>query len=129
MNNLNSVLIEGHLARDPELSYTATGKPVCRLRIGSNRSFKKDDEYQQEASFFDITVWGKQAEACSEYLEKGRGVRIVGRLKEDRWQDQEGNNRSKVQVVAEHVEFMPKPNSGEGDNEQEAEQKEESLTA
>jgi single-strand DNA-binding protein len=114
MNNLNSVLIEGHLAKDPELSYTSTGRPVGRLRIGCNRSFKKDDEYQQEASFFDITVWGRQAEVCSEHLEKGRGVRVVGRLKEDRWQDQEGNNRSKVQIVAEHVEFMPKP-AAEGD--------------
>ena len=121
MNNLNSVLIEGNLTNDPELSYTSTGKPVAKLRIGSNRSYKKDDEYQQESSFFDITVWGKQAEACAEFLEKGRGVRIVGRLKEDRWQDQEGNNRSKVQIVAEHVEFMPKPNKGDTDQEQEQE--------
>ncbi len=129
MNNLNSVLIEGNLTKDPELSYTSTGKPVVKLRIGSNRSYKKDDEYQQEASFFDITVWGKQAEACAEFLEKGRGVRIVGRLKEDRWQDQEGNNRSKVQIVAEHVEFMPKPNKGDTDQEQEQEREQEPISA
>ena len=109
MNNLNSVLVEGHLSRDPELAYTPKGQPTCRLRIGCNRSYKQDDQYQQEVSFFDISVWGKMAESCSEQLEKGRGIRVVGRLKEDRWQDQEGNNRSKILVVAEHVEPMPKP--------------------
>ena len=96
MNNLNSVLIEGNLTKDPELSYTPNGKAVSTLRIATNRYFKQDDEYQEEASFFDVTVWAKQAEACAEYLKKGRGVRVVGRLKQDRWQDPEGNNRSQA---------------------------------
>ena len=107
MNSLNSVLIEGNLTRDPELSYTPKGTPVCRLSLGSNRFFKQEDEYQKEVSFFDVTVWGRQAEVCGEYLEKGRGVRVVGRLKQDRWQDSAGNNRSRVLIVGEHVEFMP----------------------
>ena len=114
MNNLNSVLIEGNLTKDPELSYTPNGKAVSTLRIATNRYFKQDDEYQEEASFFDVTVWAKQAEACAEYLKKGRGVRVVGRLKQDRWQDPEGNNRSKVHIVAEHVEFKPKPKESDG---------------
>lgn len=107
MNNLNSVLVEGNLVRDPELSYTNRGTPVCKFSVACNRYYKQDDELQQEVSFFDITVWSRQAEVCGEYLHKGRGVRIVGRLKQDRWQDASGNNRSRVLIIAEHVEFKP----------------------
>jgi single-strand DNA-binding protein len=107
MNSLNSVLIEGNLTRDPALSQTPKGTPVCSFGVASNRYFKMDSELQQEVSFFEIEAWAKQAEACNEHLSKGRGVRVVGRLKQDRWQDQEGNPRSKVKIVAEHVEFKP----------------------
>lgn len=113
MNNLNSVLIEGNLTKDPELAYTPKGTPVCRFSIATNRFYKQEEEYQKEVSYFDVTVWAKQAEVCSEYLNKGRGVRVVGRLKQDRWQNQEGDNRSKVLIVAEHVEFRPMKKSAE----------------
>lgn len=107
MNNLNSVLLEGNLTRDPELRYTAKGTAVCRLSIACNRSYKQADQRQEEVSFFDVTTWSRLAEICAEYLVKGRGVRVVGRLKQDRWEDDAGQRRSKVQVVAEHVEFKP----------------------
>ena len=109
MNSLNSVLLEGNLTRDPELKYTPKGTAVCSFSIASNRYFKQEEEYQQEVSYFDVTSWSHLAEVCSEYLKKGRGVRVVGRLKQDRWNDPEGNGRSKVYVVAEHVEFKPRP--------------------
>ena len=71
-----------------------------------------------------METWAKLAEVCAEQLEKGRGVRVVGRLKQDRWQDQEGNPRSKVKIVAEHVEFKPvfakKDDTSEDDTEDEA---------
>jgi single-strand DNA-binding protein len=107
MNSLNSILVEGNLTRDPELKSTPKGTPVCSFSVASNRFYKQDEEYQKEVSFFDVETWAKLAESCAEYLEKGRGVRVVGRLKQDRWQDQEGNPRSKVKIVAEHVEFKP----------------------
>ncbi len=107
LNNLNSILLEGNLVRDPELSYTAAGKPVCTFTVASNRFYKQGEETQKEVSYFDVTTWAKLAEACGEYLAKGRGVRVVGRLKQDRWQDPEGKTRSKVHIVAEHVEFKP----------------------
>ena len=107
MNSLNSILVEGNLTRDPELKATPKGTPVCSFSVASNRFYKQDQEYQKEVSFFDVETWAKLAESCAEYLEKGRGVRVVGRLKQDRWQDQEGNPRSKVKIVAEHVEFKP----------------------
>ena len=107
MNNLNSVLLEGNLCRDPDLRVTPKGTPVCTLVVASNRSYKVEDERQEEVSFIETTAWGKLATVCADYLKKGRGVRVVGRLKQDRWQDPEGNARSKVLIVAEHVEFQP----------------------
>ncbi len=107
LNNLNSVLIEGNLVRDPELKYTPKGAAVCSFALASNRYFKQDEETQKEVSYFDITTWARLAEVCGEYLKKGRGVRVVGRLKQDRWTSPEGQARSKVEIVAEHVEFKP----------------------
>ena len=108
MNNLNSILLEGNLVADPELRYTPKGAAVCSFRVACNRFYKQEEELQKEVSYFNITAWNRQAEVCNEYLTKGRGVRVVGRLKQDRWEDTEGKTRSKVHIVAEHVEFKPK---------------------
>jgi single-strand DNA-binding protein len=116
MNNLNSILLEGNLVADPELRYTPNGAAVCSFRIACNRYFKQEEEMQQEVSYFEITTWNRLAEVCNEYLAKGRGVRVVGRLKQDRWQDQEGKTRAKVHIVAEHVEFKPKFKAGEAED-------------
>ena len=115
MNNLNSVLIEGNLVRDPELKYTQKGAAVCSFALASNRFFKQDEETQKEVSFFEVTTWSRLAEVCGEYLKKGRGVRVVGRLKQDRWTSPEGQGRSKVIIVAEHVEFKPQLKGKDGD--------------
>jgi len=105
MNDLNSVLIEGNLTRDPTVAATPKGTPVCNFSVASNRYYYVDKEKQEEVSFFDVEAWSKLAERCGGELTKGRGVRVVGRLKQDRWQDKEGNPRSRTKVVAEHVEF------------------------
>ena len=115
MNNLNSILIEGNLVRDPELKYTPKGVAVCTFALASNRFFKQDEETQKEVSYFDITTWSRLAEVCGEYLKKGRGVRVVGRLKQDRWTDADGKVRSKILIVAEHVEFKPQLKGKDGD--------------
>ena len=115
MNNLNSILLEGNLVRDPELAYTPKGTPVCTFSVATHRYFKQDEEYQEETSYFDVTVWNRLAEVCGEYLTKGRGVRVVGRLKQDRWENGEGKTRSKVHIIAEHVEFKPKLKEGGGE--------------
>ena len=107
MNNLNSILIEGNLVKDPELSYTPKGTAVCKFTVACNRAFKQDDQLQKEVSFFDVSTWTRLAEVCGEYLKKGRGVRVVGRLKQDRWTDTDGKPHSRVLIVAEHVEFKP----------------------
>lgn len=107
MNNLNSVLIEGNLTQDPELTYTPKGTPTCCFSLACTRFYKQDDEHQKEVSYFDVTVWNRQAEVCNECLRKDRGVRVVGRLKGDRITDKNGNSKSKVYIIAEHVEFKP----------------------
>lgn len=107
MNSLNSILLEGNLTRDPQLNTTRSGVSVCNFSVASNRYYKKSGENQSEVSFFDVESWAKLAENCNEYLKKGRGVRVVGRLKQDRWIDNEGKPQQKVKIVAEHVEFKP----------------------
>ncbi len=115
MNSLNSILIEGNLTRDPLLNETPKGTTVCTFGVASNRFYKQNDELQKEVSFFEVEVWARLAEACAENLKKGRGVRVVGRLKQDRWTDAEGKNHEKVRIVAEHVEFKPQFKGKEAD--------------
>ena len=107
MNSLNSILLEGNLVKDPELTHTPKGIPLCNFTIASTEFFKRNDEYEKEVSYFDITARDKLAEVCGKYLKKGRGVRIVGKLKQDRWNDTDGTEQSRVYVVADHVEFKP----------------------
>ena len=131
MNNLNSILIEGNLTRDPKLSETPKGTAVCNFSLASNRYYKQDGDAQNEVSFFDVEVWAKLAQTCAEHLAKGRGVRVVGRLKQDRWNDKEGNPASRVKIVAEHVEFKPefkkKDDEEESKEGEETEQNEEQM--
>jgi single-strand DNA-binding protein len=109
MNSLNSIIVEGNVVRTPEIRETAKGTPVCTVGVAVNRWYKgADGALQKEVSFFDVDTWGQLAKACSETCQKGRGIRVVGRLKQNRWQDSEGKNKSKVCIVAEHVEFKPK---------------------
>ena len=105
MNSLNLILIEGNLTADPELTHTEKGEALCTFHIESHYSYKQDDEHQKEISCFNIITWGRLAEVCVEYLKKGSGVRIVGQLKQDRWKAANDTERSRVYIVAEHVEF------------------------
>ncbi len=107
MNSLNSILLEGNLARDPESKTLSTGTQVCNFTIASDRFYRQNESTEKEVSYFDVEAWAKLGLACSQNLKKGRGVRVVGRLKQDRWTDGEGKMRSRVMIVAEHVEFKP----------------------
>ena len=107
MNSLNSVLIEGNIVADCTIKVTPNGSSVCNFTIATNRYSKADDGFNKETSFFDIECWGRLAESCNNLGKKGRGVRVVGRLKQNRWNDAEGKPRSKIIVVGDHVEFKP----------------------
>ena len=114
MNNLNSVILEGNLTKDPEADKTPKGTAVCRFSVASNRYYRQGDERQEEVGYFDVETWGRLAETCGEYLTKGRGVRVVGRLKQERWEDAEGKYHSRIRIVGEHVEFRPRPKAADG---------------
>jgi single-strand DNA-binding protein len=116
MNNLNSILIEGNLVRDPLFRSTAKGTSLCTFSLASNRFFKQDSGLEKEVSFFDVETWAKVAETCYNLGHKGRGVRVVGRLKQDRWTGPDGKIRSKITIVADHVEFRPEFKRGETRN-------------
>lgn len=115
MNNLNSIILEGNLTKDPVMDKTPKGTAVCHFTVASNRYYKSDGDRQEEVGFFDVEVWSRLAETCSDYLTKGRGVRVVGRLKQDRWTNPEGEPRSRIHIVGEHVEFRAKPKTPGGD--------------
>ena len=107
MNNLNSILIEGNMVRDPLFRSTQKGTSVCNFTIASNRFYRQDTNLEKEVGFFDVEAWGKLADACASHGRKGRGVRVVGRLKQDRWTGNDGKNHNRVAIVAEHVEYRP----------------------
>jgi single-strand DNA-binding protein len=107
MNSLNSILIEGNLVRDPEIRTTTKGTTVGTFQIASNRYFRQETGIEKEVSFFNVETWSKLAESVGNKGRKGRGVRVVGRLKQERWNDNDGKAQSKVVIVAEHVEFRP----------------------
>ncbi len=113
MNSLNSILVEGNIVKDPDTKTLASGNQVCDFTLATNRFYKTQDEgFEKEVSYFDVEAWAKLGTACAQNLKKGRGVRVVGRLKQDRWTDPEGKLRARVKIVAEHVEFKPLKQDG-----------------
>jgi single-strand DNA-binding protein len=106
-NNLNSVIVEGNLTKDADFDSTQKGTGFCTFSVATNRYFKSGEEIQHEVSYFDVEAWGKLADSCRSLLVKGAGVRVVGRLKQDRWNSEDGKAKSRVKIVAEHIESKP----------------------
>ena len=116
MNQLNSVMLEGNLTRDVEVKDFVAGFKVAQFTIAANRTYKNSNgELVDEVSYFDIKAYGNMAEMFSDKLKKGRGVRIVGRLKQERWKDKNGKACSKVVVIAEHIEVKPLTETKKGE--------------
>ncbi|MDR1030150.1 MAG: single-stranded DNA-binding protein [Treponema sp.] len=105
MVDLNHVVLIGRLTRDAELKYTTSGQAVSKFSIAVNRRRKNGDQWVDEANFFDIVVWGRQGEALNQYLIKGKLVGVDGELRQDRW-EQDGQNRSKVEIVANNLQLL-----------------------
>jgi single-strand DNA-binding protein len=116
-SNINRVILTGNLTFDPELRSLPSGMSVCKLRVAVNTRKKNNatGDWEDKPNYFDVTVWGAQGENCARYLAKGRPVAIDGRLEWSEWADKDtGKNRSKVEVVADTVQFLNGREDGAG---------------
>ena len=112
---LNTVILAGRLTRDPEVKTLPGDKAVVSFSLAINRRFKgADGELKDEVTFVDCEAWNRLAELVGQYLVKGSGCYLEGRLKLDSWQDKDGKPRSRLKVVAETVQFMDKPKAKDG---------------
>jgi single-strand DNA-binding protein len=116
MANLNKVMLIGNLTRDPELRYTPKGTAVADIGLAINRVWKDEqNQKQEETTFVDVTLWGRQAELAQQFLAKGNPVYIEGRLNLDTWDDKAtGQKRSKLKVIGENLQFLSSSKGGGG---------------
>lgn len=115
MASLNKVFLIGNLTRDPELRYIPNGTAVAKFGLAVNRTYKSQDgELKDEPCFVDIVTWGKIAETCANYLSKGRSIFVEGHLQFNSWETPDGQKRSKIDVVAERIQFLGSAKSAEG---------------
>lgn len=105
MTDINSVTIVGRLTRDAELKYTANGTAQSGFSIAVNRSVKKGEQWVEEVSFFNLDLWGKQAEGLSKYLTKGQQVAIIGELVQERW-DKDGQTQSRIKIKPQNIQLL-----------------------
>jgi single-strand DNA-binding protein len=112
--SFNKIILVGNLGRDPELRYTAQGTPVCSFSMATNERRKdKTGEFQDVVTWFRVTLWGRQAETASQYLQKGRPVYIEGRLRVEEWTDRDGKPRHTLEVHATDMQFIGSARSEE----------------
>lgn len=111
MVDFNRVILAGNLVRDPETRFIPSGTAVTSFSIAVNRRYKSNNEFKEEVSYFDVSVFGKMGENCAEYLSKGKPVLVEGRLRQRRW-EADGVKRSKIEVVADNVQFLGGPRGG-----------------
>ena len=116
MASLNKVFLMGNLTRDPELKHVGGGTPLCVFGLAVNRRYTTSQgEEREDTCFVDVEVWGRQAEACGNYLSKGAPALLEGRLQYDSWEDREtGRKRSKLLIRADRVQFLGAPSRGSG---------------
>lgn len=108
----NRIILIGNLTRDPEIRYTPSGVAVATVPIAVNSRYRQGNEMREETLFIDAVVFGKQAESCTQYLNKGRMVLVEGRLRERRW-EYEGQRKSKFEVIANNIRFLSRKESVE----------------
>ncbi len=113
MASFNRVILVGNLTRDPELRYIPSGTAVSEIGLAVNDRVKKGDQWVDETTFVDITLWGRTAEVANEYLSKGSNILIEGRLKLDSW-EKDGQKRSKLRVVADKMQMLGSRGEGGG---------------
>jgi single-strand DNA-binding protein len=114
--DLNRVTLVGRLTRDPELRHLPSGDPLCSIRLAvSSRARDESGNWGDRSNYFDVTVFGRQAETASTYLAKGRRIGVDGRLSWREWQAQDGSKRQSVEVIANDIFFLDSRGEGGGD--------------
>src|SRR3954447_4497816 len=108
MANINRVVIEGNLTRDPELRQLPSGNAICKLRVAVNDRVKDREtgQWSDKPNYFDVTVFGGQGESCSRFLQKGSGIIVDGRLSWREWDAQDGTKRQSVEIIADNTRFV-----------------------
>ena len=114
MLGINKVILIGNLGKDPELQHTPSGNTVCKFSVATTDQWKDSSgNKQQKTEWHNIVVWGKLAEICNQYLEKGKTAYIEGKITTRSWEDKDGNKRYMTEIVASTVQFMsPSGNKG-----------------
>lgn len=115
MANFNKVILAGNLTRDPQLSYLPSNTPVVEFGMAINRKWKSNTgEQREEVCFVDCQAFARSAEVINQYLKKGQGIMLEGRLKYDQWEGKDGQKKSKLRVVVDTFQFIGGPGGGEG---------------
>lgn len=109
MNHINSVILEGNLTRDAEVREPNPGFRVATFPVATDRAYRnREGQLVEDVSFFDVKAYGEMVDYCADSGKKGTAVRVIGRLKQNRWKDEGGNPHSKVYIIAQNVELMPR---------------------
>jgi len=111
---MNRVIISGNLGQKPEVRKANSGNSVGNFSVATNERVKKGDEWVDHTEWHRIVVFGKQAENCEKYLDKGSKVLVEGKIRTRTWEDKEGNTRKSTEIVANNVEFLNKVENGAG---------------
>lgn len=106
MSDLNRTILIGRLTRDPELKATPNGTSVCSFTIANGKTFTQNNEKKEQTSFFDCTAWSGLADTIAKWCKKGDRIGIEGRIAQRRWTDQEGKQKSKIEIVVENIQFL-----------------------
>lgn len=126
MASFNKVILMGNLVADPEMRVTPGGMSICKFTLAVNRQFStKEGEQREEVAYVDVDAFGRSAEVISKYLNKGSPILVEGRLRQDKWENPQGEKRSKLMVVCETFKFVggrdeSSGSSGGGDYERSA---------
>tara|TARA_R110002020_G_scaffold142800_1_gene315007 strand:- start:436 stop:843 length:408 start_codon:yes stop_codon:yes gene_type:complete len=111
-NNMNKVIITGNLGQKPEVRKAASGLSICNFSVATNERVKKGDEWVDHTEWHRIVVFGKQADSCAQFLDKGSKVAVEGKLRTSSYEDKDGNPRKSTEIISDRVEFMSKPTNG-----------------
>ena len=109
---MNKVIITGNLGQKPEVRKAASGLSICNFSVATNERVKKGDEWVDHTEWHRIVVFGKQADSCAEFLDKGSKVAVEGKLRTSSYEDKDGNPRKSTEIISDRVEFMSKPING-----------------